>query len=784
MGKRFSRGKPFIFTAAAIFAAALILILITTRNGKGLASPDTAPAPAADPIAGGRFPARQDAGFPAAPPPEAFAGRAACADCHAAETEAWSRSDHALAMAPADSSSVLGRFEGDSLAFPGGVARFHAESGKYLVRVPGPDGRPTEYPVRYTFGARPLQQYLVDFPGGRMQALSTAWDVSKQEWFHLYPDSAVAPDDWLHWSRDGQNWNGMCADCHSTGLRRGYDAALGTFNTTWKDIDVSCEACHGPAAGHVAWARAGRLERAVKYRGARETHGLVWDRMSQGGRAEIMACARCHARRSALKEDFGYALEFLDEYTPQLLTPGTYHADGQILEEDYEYGSFLQSRMYHEGVHCSDCHEPHTLKVRAQGNALCTRCHEAARFDVAEHHRHAAGSPGALCVNCHMPTRTYMRIDVRRDHSLRVPRPDLGIEYGTPDACTQCHTDKPQTWAAERIAAWHGPKRKPHFSELLAEGRAGGQGADSALDRLAADIAWPAIVRASAVALLSEYMNGLAQAAIVRGARDREPLVRLASASAAERLPDGERLEAAAPLLRDSLRAVRAAAANALITVSPLIPDTLRTAFNHALAEQRTALAANAYFPAGRFNLGQYHEKRGETDSAVIEYRAALAIDDRFLPARMNLGQLEARLGWPDSAAAMFREALRRYPAYADAHYSLGLLYSEQGRDDSAVAHMAAAEKGMRGNPRVSYNLGLLLRKLGRPAEAEAALRRSVAAGGGNPEFLYTLAWFYATRSRWNEARELLGQVAGSNPGYPGLMALMQAVAQRRLPGN
>jgi tetratricopeptide (TPR) repeat protein len=717
--------------------------------------------------------------------PEGYAGRAQCAGCHAAQAGAWTGSDHDKAMEPADSVSVLGRFAGDSLAHPGGVSRFYREGDRFMARAPGPDGAPQAYPVRYTFGVRPLQQYLVEFPGGRMQALSTAWDTRKRTWFHLPGDSAVPPDDWLHWTGDGNNWNGMCADCHSTGLKRGYDKAKAVFRTEWKEPDVSCEACHGPGADHVAWAKAGTLKRFFLERApapaAKTAHGLARDHMEKGGRAEVMACARCHARRSALREDFGYARDFLDEYSPELLREGQYHADGQIQDEVYEYGSFLQSRMYHQGVSCSDCHDPHSLKTRAPGNALCARCHEPARFDVPDHHRHAAGGPGGLCVDCHMPARTYMRVDVRRDHSLRVPRPDLSERYGTPNACSQCHADSGAAWAAAKVREWHGPDRKPHFSGLLAKGRSGGSGSDSALASLAGDTAWPAIARASAVSILAGYMGDMAAAVTAASATDREPLVRLASATASETLPEERRLKAAAPLLRDSLRAVRVAAAGALVTVSSLLPDSLRPAYDRALAEHRAALDANAVFPGGRLNLGLHHEKRGYGDSAASEYRAALAIDKRFLPARMNLATLHARQGRPDSAAAHFREAIRLDTASSEARFSLALLFAGQGRKDSAAVHMASAFRLQPGNARIAYNLGLLLHGLDRPAEAESALKRSVEAGRGDPAYLYTLAWFYAVRGRWSDARAAAARTHAADPRHPGLAELIRGITLKRL---
>ena len=158
-------------------------------------------------------------------------------------------------------------------------------------------------------------------------------------------------------------------------------------------------------------------------------------------------------------------MPFLDAYLPALLEPGLYHSDGQIDGEVYEYGSFLQSRMHAASVTCSDCHDPHSLKLRAEGNALCAQCHLPERFDLSAHHNHEPGSAGAQCVNCHMPTKTYMVVDARRDHSIRVPRPDLSISLGTPNACTPCHADRPAQWAAEAVAGWYpgGRQTTPHY---------------------------------------------------------------------------------------------------------------------------------------------------------------------------------------------------------------------------------------------------------------------------------------------------------------------------------
>lgn len=714
--------------AAAILAAAVVSAALFSL----LESP---PSPASDSPA----PAKREA------PPPHYVGRQACASCHVAEDAAWKGSDHERAMDTAVEATVLGRFEGDSLVHKKAVSRFFRRDGGFWMRTEGADGAPADFRIEYVFGIRPLQQYLTRFPGGRLQALPLAWDTRKQAWFQLHTEKRD-PNDWLHWTRDAHNWNGMCADCHSTGLQRGYQPATGEFRTTWKEINVSCEACHGPGSEHVRLG--GKLPMPISFSGdgPRTLRAPAGAEVKRAARAEIDACARCHARRSPLQKDFAAAKQFLDGFAPELLREGVYHADGQILDEDYEYGSFLQSRMHAAGVRCSDCHEPHTLKTRAPGNALCLRCHEPARFDVPAHHRHGQGSRGSLCVECHMPSKYYMQVDLRRDHSLRIPRPDLSVRFGTPNACNACHEDKSPQWAADWIVAWHGPTRKPHFSERLAHGRSRAPGADTSLAHLAGDTSSPAIARATALSLLSNWMNGLAAAAAASAIRDVDPLVRREAALTLEFAPPPQRLTLVLPLLKDTVRAVRVAAAQALAGLDPQIPDSLRAAHARAAAEYRESLEASAFFPGGRFNLARHHETAGRADSAVAEYLAALALDNRLIQARVNLAQLFDRLGRKAEAEAHLREALRLNPEYAESAYLLGLLLGGLGRSDSAAKFLGLAAKRMPDNPRVHYNRGLILHRLGRLAEAEASLVEALRLSPGDPDLANAVAWIRAQR--------------------------------------
>jgi len=407
----------------------------------------------------------------AALPAPRFVGASACATCHAKETEAWRGSDHDLAMQVADARSVLGNF--DNAAFEG--TRFVARDGKFFVNTEGPDGKRADFEIKYTFGVRPLQQYLIELPGGRMQAFGLAWDARAKEqggqrWFNLYPGRKLKPGDALHWTGIEQNWNFQCAECHSTNLRKNFDAPSAAFHTTWSEINVACEACHGPASNHVAWAKKEGGAASYEAKGLPialdERKGIAWTLAAGAPTAsrsaprttarEIDACGRCHARAARFSDDWRDGGAYGDTHRRALLSESLYWPDGQMRDEVYNWGSFLTSRMHAQGVTCSDCHDPHSLKLRAPGNAVCAQCHSAATFDDEGHTHHAKGTSGAQCAACHMPTTTYMVVDPRHDHSFRIPRPDLSVSLGVPNACNRCHQKKTPQWAAEAADALWG----------------------------------------------------------------------------------------------------------------------------------------------------------------------------------------------------------------------------------------------------------------------------------------------------------------------------------------
>jgi tetratricopeptide (TPR) repeat protein len=756
---------------------------------------------------------------PSAYPDEAasYVGGHVCASCHVAETERWKGSHHALAMQPATAATVLGDFGDTKLEHFGVITTFSRAGDKFLVRTDGPDGSLHDYEIVYTFGVYPLQQYLIAFPGGRLQALGIAWDSRPKEqggqrWFPLYPDQKLKPGDPLHWTGRDQTWNYQCADCHSTDLKKNYDLAANTYATSWTDLDVGCEACHGPGSRHVAWANsppakfaAADISRMGLTNWLKSADAGHWEMNPETGIArrplpnpsplagegrvgvssELETCAACHSRRKVIAKNPRPGEPFLDGYLPVLLEPGLYHADGQIDGEVYEYGSFLQSRMHAAGVTCSNCHGPHSAKLRAGGNALCAQCHLPEKFDVTAHHHHLPGSAGSQCVDCHMPVKNYMVVDARRDHSIRVPRPDLTVSLGTPNACTQCHADRPAQWAAETVASWYpgGRQTTRHYGTALRAGRVGAADAGQQLDRLILDRTQPAIARASALPLLAPYASPASEPAINAALGDPDPLVRAAAPRALPGIPPPSFVYATAPLLGDPVRAVRIAAARALAGTDLLaLTPEQQSAFVKATAELVAAEMVDADRPEAHLNLGLLDLRRRELPEAEKEYRIALRLDPSFVPALANLADLDRARGMDDEGAELLKKAMAIAPDNADVRYALGLLLVRRRDYAAALDLLRRAHELMPDNARYAYVYAVALNSSGKAQEASAILEQAHQQHPADHDVLMALVSIARDQGDFAAALGHARELLVLDPGNAQLRALVAELEWKARP--
>lgn len=747
-----------------------------------------------------------------------YVGHESCKTCHEGEFREWLESDHHKAMNPATEEFVLGDFEDTTFEHFGQVFRFFRKGEEFWINAPDETGATRDMKVDYTFGHYPLQQYLIPFPDGRYQALQVCWDSRSteeggQRWYHLYPDEAVPPDDILHWTRRHFNWNYMCADCHSTNLDKSFDPETQSYHTTWSEMNVSCEACHGPGSEHVKWAEAkAKSEAAPADAMAKAEFAALEDYLVSKGlvvtlkepgadptefpwaidpatgqpkrtqplasEVQLETCAPCHSHRTLLEPKLEPGQPYHDTHSPSILSERLYHHDGQLKEETYVYGSFVQSKMHHAGVRCSDCHNPHSMKLVAPGNALCVRCHQADPYDTPAHHFHPVGSTGASCVECHMPTTTYMGVDARRDHSLRVPRPDLAQSVGSPDACTQCHVDQTQDWAATWFKEWWGEgPRDVHYGEILASARRNEAGSFEKLAALAADLERPALVRAAAVETAA-FRGPIPEATRIIAGRLADPSasVRTEALAALLAYPPEQRLALAGAALEDPARAVRAEAARVLAAAHGGFDETQKAAFAPAAREFVNKQRAISDRAAGHMLLAAFYLDLGNAKQAEASFRLAQKVEPEFIPVRVNFAEMLYSQNRPAEAEAEYRAALDAAMTDPDrgiARESLARLLIRLKRYDEGVEELKLAAALLPENAETQYFYGVALNSLGRFPEALPFLEKAHLLAPRHLEYLTGLATVCRDANRPDLALKYAREALALEPDNPQLQQLV-----------
>jgi predicted CXXCH cytochrome family protein len=584
----------------------------------------------------------------------------------------WEGSHHALAWTAATPENIRADFDGTEFTLDQMTARFAVDGGGYRVSVTETDGVTADYPVHSVVGVEPLQQYLFETEPGRLQSFDVVWDTEEGRWFHLYPDQDLPPDDGLHWTGPYKTWNARCAECHATGYEKTYSPVSRSYASTQAEIGVGCEACHGPGSAHVGWAETLATSQAAP---APANYGFSADFADT--ETTIQQCATCHSRREAhLDGNPVPGTPYHDSYTLALLRPGLYHADGQILDEVYVYGSFLQSKMYAQGVGCTDCHDAHSAGLVADGNAVCTQCHSPAGnpdfptltpadYDSTAHHFHEAGTDAAQCKSCHMVEQVYMGNDWRADHSFRIPRPDLASETGAPDACTTCHTDQNPDWAATTIAAWYpDPKnRGAHYGQVLARGRADPVAAQGDLASLAEDVDQPGIVRATALWLAAQAADPGVAARLEPLLDDPDPLVRAAAIQVQRAAPPTERVPRLVARLSDPMKSVRIEAAKQMLD-APIarMPPAIEADYQRAMTDWRTAMSNRMDFPETHLVLGGVALTLRNLPAAEAAFRDVVRLDPQRTDAWVMLVRIAVATDGAEAASDVLAEALTAVP--------------------------------------------------------------------------------------------------------------------------
>ena len=701
-----------------------------------------------------------------------------CASCHEEQSNAWQSSHHALAMAPATpvtkgeavelNPDVLGDFSEVTTSHHGLSATFRTVDGHPVMSLTR-DKRTRHHLVTHSFGVTPLQQYLTETDDGHRQVLPFSWDTRPrseggQRWITLHPAEDIAPNDRLHWQQPLANWNGMCADCHSTGLVRNYKADTRQFTTTSTETNVGCGSCHGnqphdanPAArgSSVGFTpryplpEAGDPANKPTNKNAPANTGT-----HNPAKRTLEICAGCHSLRTPLTDGIQPELAYLDQFAPTLINPTLYFPDGQIKEEVYVWGSFLQSRMHEEGVTCGNCHDPHSQALKAEDNALCGQCHIEEKYNARAHHRHEPATSGAQCVNCHMPSRTFMVVDDRRDHSFHVPDPERSQALGSPDPCTSCHKGKRQNWAAATIANWTAPgtierqKRASNPSKTLwQQHQAGVVLPGEALDELLSDKTLPELLRASALSQQTRLAGSPGADLLSDAIKHQEPLITYAAANAASGLPLTQRETLLAPLLNHHFRAVRIAAANQLrdsswaatsvdsSSATAKISATIEN-LKAALAEADTAGQVSAWRGEGLLNQALNAERQGDIEGAIKKYQQAIDRDPYFEPGYVNLTELYRRQGDKRREQLLYTQALKTLPNSMVLRYAYALHLVRRKQPAKALEQTTRALDIDPASQSNAYLHLLLLDNLGQTKQGIAWLRNNLEHHTQSPQVL------------------------------------------------
>jgi predicted CXXCH cytochrome family protein len=616
---------------------------------------------------------------------------------------------------------------------------FFKDNDGFFVSIKEVDASENVYKIAYTFGVTPLQQYLVDFNKGKKQVLRVTWDTSKKIWYHQYKGDTIAPQDWLHWTKGAQNWNTMCAECHSTNLEKNYFIKKDSFHTTYSEINVACESCHGPAKKHVDWAADNPDEK--------DTYILKGINQDE----QLNICASCHARRVKLTYKLETGKKFEDQYMIHNLSTNLYHGDGQIEDEDYVYGSFLQSKMYAEGVKCNDCHDSHSLQLKFEGNNLCLQCHIPADYDTKKHHFHQENTEASQCINCHMTGKYYMGNDFRRDHSFRIPRPDQSVKYGTPNACVECHQDKSNQWAAVTIKEWYGEERPSHFSDalLLSSSNNISQSERNMLDKFINNLQFPEIARATVIENLN-FTNQDQYNTLLRALNDSSAIIRYNALLKFRALSPEIRKSVALRFMNDSIRLVRIGAAQLVIDLEDIALNTNdKMFFADSRAELETMLFSNADFSNGRMHLGDYYLQKNNVTEAIKHYKMALLKDKFLTPVYSNLEARETLDNW-----------ILIEPNLSRPHYLKALLNFEIGEEKEAVTEFNSAIKLDPNDTRSMYNLATYYYQENKDLSlAENYINNALKIEPGNNDYKYLLALIYREQGKTNKSQVIMQEL-------------------------
>jgi tetratricopeptide (TPR) repeat protein len=713
----------------------------------------------------------------------AVAGSATCRSCHEKFYGLWAGSWHGLAMRPYSDNFAAANLTAQTTDIAVGEASYRVEigPGEGWVRERAGDVE-RRYRIVEALGGKDVVYLLTEFDRGRLQTLPVAYDVRKREWFDMAasgaPHASPAAPQPLDWKDRRFTFNMACRGCHVSQIANAYDPATDAYRTNWSEPGVNCETCHGPGQAHI--------DACLAAPAGKPPEDLRIIRIKRDfDHAQTNAlCGACHAKATPITASFAPGDRFSDHFELAAYDNPDFYPDGRDLGENYTYTSWSRSPCVAAGeLDCLHCHTSsgrYKFADADHADDACQPCHAGVVADAAGHSHHPAGTRGARCVACHMPTTEFARMR-RSDHSMLPPTPAASLAYGSPNACTICHADRDAAWADAAVRGWYGGGYQAPLLDqaaLIAAARRGDWGRLADMLAVVASPASNELIAATLTRLLRSCPDPRKWDAILDAARSPSPLTRAAAAEALAALASRQAVDALAAASADDSRVVRVRAAASL---AGLPADALRLspvqarAVKAATEEHIASLLVSPDSWASQYDLGNFHLGQGDLALAVAAYETATRLDPSAAPPLINAAIAYARLGRNDKAEAALAAALKLEPDNAAAHFNMGLLQAELGDAAAAERHLRAALQARPDMAEAAYNLGVLLAP-DRPGEALGFLRQAAGLDPLEPRYAYTLAFFTASGGDHPGAAQILKDLLARRPDYRPAAQLLDAI--------
>lgn len=702
-----------------------------------------------------------------------FMGSESCRECHENFYQLWEPSYHGQAMMPINAQFVQKHqlpnsnpinVEGHqfTVEFKDSTMTMYERDGDKLIK---------EYEVLWAMGGHNVYCFLTPFEKGKLQNIPLAYDANRKQWFN-YPEAGIRhfndgspEDEALPWKDDMFAFNTGCYSCHISQLSTNFDLETETYHTTWREAGINCETCHGPAGEHI------RIFKNLKEGEEAEELGLISTSVFTQEQNND-ACAPCHAKMTPITPSYMPGDKYFDNYNITTLEDRDFYVDGRDLGENYTMTGWMMNPCIEGGeLHCVTCHTSSGRdRNKENPDQGCLQCHNNRNEDLETHTGHPK-ELGLTCLSCHMPKREFVGHFLRSDHSFRPPMPEATIKFGSPNACNDCHTDKTPQWANEIVkkrANGNYQEETLKWAQLIKEARDMDW---ENVEKMYAYINNPEtneVVANSFVRLLGNFSGESKTPVLLEALNNKSELVRSSAAYGLAGIDTEEVKTALIKACQDEIRLVRIQAANALIAFAPerFSPEE-QAVLDKAEAEYVTSMTSRLDNWSNHYNLGIYHQNKGDAQSALNSYETAARLYPHSIMPLINSSVLYSYIGNNAKAEENLKKVIELDPKNEAANLNLGLLLAEQGRlAEAEKALKTAVEANPEGNPVAAKNLSVIVAQNGDLPGAVKYAALAYKARPDAPDYGYTLAYYQMQNGQKADAKKTLTNIIKANPEY------------------